>query len=139
MEVIEKPLTDTDLLKMFEQCEKLPQIEIPLKHYFSDGVYIREVIMPKNSFIVGKIHKTKHMNIVQQGKCLVWMNGEVHNIEAPYTFESEAGTQKILKIIEDTVWTTIHATEETDIDTLEESLATTSLEEKNHIKELLCQ
>lgn len=89
---------------------------LPLTHTFSDGVYVREVFMPQGSFIVGHVHKTRHINIVSTGKALVWMNGEIHEITAPFTFESEAGVRKVLLILEDMFWSTVHVTKEKDLD-----------------------
>ena len=116
--------------------------ELPLTHTFSDGVYAREIFMPKGMLVVGHIHNTTHLNIVSTGKALVYMNGVVEEITAPYTFESKAGTRKVLYITEDMFWTTIHKTDETDIDTIENIMvdkeASKDLNIENITKELLC-
>ena len=100
------------------------QVDCPLKHHFSPGVYMREITMPAGSIILGHEHITKHLNIISKGSCrlLDIETGEVTILEAPYTFESEAGVRKLLYIIEECVWSTVHVTEETDLDTLEEEL-----------------
>ena len=99
-------------------------IECNLEHRFSAGVYIREITMPTNSYILGHKHSTTHMNIISKGSCMLSDidTGEVTYIEAPYTFESKAGVQKFLYIIEECVWSTVHVTNETDIATLEKQL-----------------
>lgn len=96
--------------------------ECPLTHSFSDKVYIREVFMPKGSLIVGKVHKTRHFNIVLTGECEVLIGGEYRRIKAPCTFESLEGSQKTLYIYEDCRWATVHVNEdnETDLNILEE-------------------
>ncbi len=92
----------------------------PLRHQFAPGVYAREITMPKGAVVVGKQHKTQHFNIISQGVVSFWVDGQiVTTVRAPYTFVSEAGLQKVLVIHEETVWTTIHATDETDLATLE--------------------
>ena len=121
MHVVKK-VSDQAIAGLITELKELPQVDMPVKHSFSDSVYVREIFMPKNSIIVGKKHKTKHLNIVQQGECMVYMDGKLVHIKAPYTFESDAGVQKILRIIEDTVWSTVHVTEEKDIDVLEDLL-----------------
>ena len=103
---------------------------LPLTHTFSDGVYAREIFMPKGMIVVGHTHKTKHLNIVSTGKAKVWYNGSVKEITAPYTFESEAGMRKVLYIEEDMFWTTIHITDETDILKLENDLIDKSIDKK---------
>lgn len=98
---------------------------LPLTHTFSDGIYAREIFMPKGMYVVGHIHNTTHLNIISTGKALLYMNGDLSEIEAPFTFESKAGTRKVLYIIEDMFWTTVHVTNETNIDTLENTLVDT--------------
>lgn len=98
----------------------MPQQEAPVKHHFSDGVYVREIFMPEGMLIVGKIHKTKHLNIIQQGACRVVTPTRILDIKAPYTFESEAGEQKVVFMYTDVVWSTVHVTEETDLEKIEE-------------------
>lgn len=108
-------------MKQITEIENTPA-GLPLTHTFSDGVYAREIFMPKGMIVVGHIHKTKHLNIVSTGKARVWYNGSVKEVTAPYTFESDAGCRKVLYIEEDMFWTTIHATNETDLDELDKML-----------------
>ena len=103
-----------------EHMLSLPQMEAPVKHHFSKGVYAREIFMPKGMVIVGKIHKTRHLNIVSQGKCTVITTARRLEVEAPFTFESVEGEQKVVIMHEDTVWTTIHLTNETDLAKIEQ-------------------
>lgn len=108
--------------KLLEQ----PQVECPLDHWFAPGVYIRQVTMPKDSVVIGHQHKTAHFNIVTKGHASVYMDGELHDIKAPCTFVSNPGVRKILYMHEDTVWQTVHPTNETDLLKLEEELITKS-------------
>jgi len=110
----------TDKLHLEEV--KCVQDTCPTQHYFSDGIYTREIFMPKGLIIVGKAHKTRHLNVVLTGECDVMINGEMKHIKAPFTFESLAWSQKTLYIQEDCRWMTIHVNDddETDLDILEE-------------------
>lgn len=102
---------------------ELPQIECPLKHYFAPGVYVREIFMPAGAVVIGKIHKTEHFNIIQRGcVSLISENGEREVLRGPTTFVSGAGVQKVLYIHEDTVWSTVHVTDERDLEKLEAQL-----------------
>ena len=95
---------------------------LPLEHTFSDGVYVREIFMPKGMIIVGHMHKTKHLNNIVKGKARVWTNGAVVEITAPYLYESEPNMRKVLYIEEDMIWQTIHPTEITDLEELDKIL-----------------
>ena len=108
---------------LMREMGALPQAECPLKHYFAPHVYVREIFMPANTIVIGKIHKTKHFNIVQTGRAtLICEDGSHQQLNAPCTFVSEAGMQKVLYIHEDMVWSTIHITDNRDLESLETEL-----------------
>lgn len=120
--------------------QQLPQLEAPVKHHFSKGVYVREIFMPKGMLIVGKIHKTRHLNIVSQGSCTVVTPTRKFDVTAPCTFESFEGEQKVVLMHEDVVWSTVHVTEETDLVKLEEECITQEYDEEliKKLGEQLC-
>lgn len=96
-------------------CATLPQVECPLVHTFAPGVYCREITMPgatkehsHGTFIIGKKHKTKHVNIVLTGRASVLIDGVLTEIKAPSTFVSEAGCRKVLLIHEEMKFITVH-------------------------------
>ena len=102
---------------------KLPQTDLPLKHHFAPGVYVREISMPADTVVIGHIHRTEHLNILVQGSCMiVHADGNREILKAPMTFVSKAGVQKVLLILEDMIWQTVHVTDETDVEKLEEML-----------------
>ena len=105
-----------------------PQVEIEPTHYFADGIYAREIVIPAGTLLTGKIHRTRHLNIVSKGKIAVVTEDGQKIIEAPCTFVAEAGTKRVGLALEDTVWTTIHASQETDLDKLETELIAPSFE-----------
>jgi hypothetical protein len=107
---------------------KEPQVEIEPTHYFADGIYAREIVIPAGTLLTGKIHRTRHLNIVSKGKIAV-VTEEGHKvIDAPFTFVAEAGTKRVGFALEDTVWTTIHASQETDLVKLEDELIAPTFE-----------
>lgn len=101
-----------------------PQIEMPLRHRFAPGAYLREIFMPAGTFVIGHEHKTRHFNIVLSGRANVMMNGKVVEIAAPCVFVSDPGVRKVLFIKEDMRWTTLHPnpSDETNIEQLEAML-----------------
>jgi hypothetical protein len=103
-----------------QDLKNLPQVACPLTHLFAPGVYLRQIAMPAGTLVIGKIHRTEHFNVIERGKFAIRHDdGRVETLQAPVTFVSKAGVQKVLYIIEDTVWKTIHATSETDLEKLE--------------------
>lgn len=100
------------------ELQKMPQVDCPIVNHFAPGIYAREMTIPAGVVLTGAVHKTEHLNIISAGRIVVAGNGTRTEIVAPCTFVSKPGTQRAGYALETTVWTTIHATEETDIDKL---------------------
>lgn len=108
-------------LEQFEvRMLDFPQIDIPVKHYFSQGVYAREITIPKDTILTGKIHKFSQLNILSKGDISVLTDEGIKRIQAPFTIVSPPGTKRIAYAHEECVWTTIHGTELTDLEKIEE-------------------
>ena len=101
---------------------KLPQKEAPVFHNFSHGVYVRELHIPGDSWIMGKRHRYETCNILLKGKLSLYMGPGIpaKTIEAPLIFNSKPGTKKFAYAHKDTIFLNIHPTTETDIDKIEE-------------------
>ena len=131
-------IKEYDLIENLEEkllCEK--QVECPVTHRFAPGVYLREIFMPAGTFIIGQRHNTEHFNVITKGKALVRIDGVVETIQAGDTFVSEPNVRKVLYIQEDMVWQTIHPTEETDLDLLEDQIITKSNSYLEHEQQML--
>jgi len=138
-----QPVDQAVLVPYAQKLERLEagmlrhvQTEIPLTHRFAPGVYLREVFMPAGTIVLGHEHKTEHFNIIIKGRCTVLMDGQIEEIVAPCTLVSKAGVRKALYIHEDTIWQTVHPTEETDLTKLEEQLIIKSPVFLSHMQEL---
>lgn len=93
-----------------------------VKHYFSDGIYVKECSIPKGQIVVGMIHRHDHPVFLMKGSARVLTEaGGVEELKAPYYAISPAGTKRLLMTHEDTVWVTTHANPDNcqDIDVLE--------------------
>lgn len=94
---------------------------MPLRHSFADGCYVREILVPKNTLVVGKIHKHNHPRFLLRGEALVFTEhtGWRYFIAPSYVI-SQAGRKSIFYAIEDTVVVTVHVTDETDLEKIED-------------------
>lgn len=107
---------------LLAQVEQMPQVDCQTKHYFGPGIYIREVTMPAGSVVIGKPHRGDHMCVMLQGRMIiVQADGTKKELVAPMTFVGNAG-RKVAYILETTVFQNILATDETDIEVLENML-----------------
>lgn len=105
------------------------QTECPLKHVFAPGAYAREIFIPKGTLIVGKIHKHSHLNMLMKGTVSVLTEEGPKTLEAPLTMVSPAGTKRVVYTHEDTIWVTVHLTNETDLEKIEEEIIAKSYED----------
>ena len=95
----------------------------PLKHTFSDGIYVREIFMPAGTVCVGKIHRHDHPNFLMKGRVtVVTEEGGIQELQAPLSMISPAGTQRAVYVHEDTIWITVHLNpdNETDLKKIED-------------------
>jgi|TARA_Y100000310_G_scaffold238398_1_gene241772 hypothetical protein len=139
-----------DLVQSFsEKCEKLEhallnipkeeQAVCPLEHFFAPGIYMRKITMPKGVTGMGHKHTGKHYNIIMRGKVNVMIGEElIQVVKQGDIFISQEGDQKVLHMVEETEWMTVHHNpdDETDIETLEKRYTTHSDTFKEHQKML---
>lgn len=114
-------------------------VECPLKHSFTDGIYVREISIPKGMYIVGKIHKHAHPNFLLKGIVdVVTESGGLERLEGPCAMISPEGTKRALRTITDVVWITVHhnPTNTQDLDKLEEIVIADSYESYGQFKKL---
>ena len=112
-----------------QELAKLLQLDCPLKHHFAPGQYAREILLPKGSLVIGKIHKHAHINVVSKGRVSVMTEYGRMDIEAPCTFVSQVGTKRAVYAHEDTIWTTVHVTDETDLLKIEDEIIAKTYDE----------
>lgn len=102
-----------------QEMKKREQVNIPTKHYFSPGVYAREITIPAGTTLTGLIHKYTNLNILSCGEISVLTEEGIVRVKAPYTVISPPGTKRIAYAHTDCTWTTILHTKETDPDKIE--------------------
>ncbi len=105
-------------------------VELPLNHIFTrgtpgacGGMYTREIFMPSGAWVFSHIHRTSHPFVVLSGIAMVWTPEKgVETLTGGYLGVTDPGTQRILYIVEDTVWATFHATDLQDVEVIEKAL-----------------
>ncbi len=127
------------ILEMQKILEESPvstgwEEQFPLTHRFADNVYAREMFIPRDSVIVGKIHRYGHLNVITKGHVSVLTEFGVEELRAPCTFISKPGTKRVVYAHEDTIWTTLHGTRHTDVDQVEADIICKSFEEFDRLQ-----
>jgi hypothetical protein len=95
--------------------------------------------MPAGTIVTSRTHKTKHPFVLTKGACeIVSEDGSRDIIAAPYLGITEAGTRRVLVVLEDCEWTTFHATDKTDPNEIAETITETSNDLLPHDFKPLC-
>jgi len=91
------------------------QVQLAVKDTLVDGMYARTMFIPKGVLLIGAIHKREHLNFAH-GDITVLTEAGAQRIKGGMVLVSQPGTKRVGYAHEDTIWTTVHRTTETDID-----------------------
>ena len=122
-EILEAPgaITRERILSLEAAMEGAPQVECPLRHFFANGLYARELFIPAGTCAVGKIHRHEQMTMVLGDVTIVTPGEEPRRITSCEVFVSPAGIKRAVYAHSDTFFTTFHANPDNldDVDALE--------------------
>lgn len=91
----------------------------PVRHFFGDGVYVREWCSPAGVLVVSKIHKKRHPFFLLEGTLGVSTKDGVQTLSAPHFGMTEPGTKRVLFTHTPVRWITVHATDKTALADIE--------------------
>lgn len=117
------------IMRLQGALQKMPPADMPVRHYFAQGVYAREAFIPKGVAFVGRLHLQSQINIISQGDISVFTERGLERFKAPHTFVAPAGAKRSGFTHEDTVWTAILGTEKTDPEDIFETLTALDYEQ----------
>jgi len=92
------------------------------KHSFAEGMYVREMNIPAGVLMVTKIHKKSHPLFIISGDCSILQVEGIKRVQPPFYMITPAGTKRVIYFHENTILVTVHATEETNLDKIEEEI-----------------
>lgn len=91
-------------------------------HHFSDGLYAKQVHIPANHVVTSHCHQYSHLSVLAEGDVIVEVGGKFVEYSAPACIEIKAGLHHRVMARTDATWFCIHATQETDVDKIDEVL-----------------
>lgn len=98
------------------------EVDPCIVHNFSDGLYAKQMTIPKG-FVAGQhSHTFSHLSVLAKGKVVVKTDTDEQTYEAPACIEIKKQTNHMITALEDAVWFCIHATDEQDITRIDEVL-----------------
>ena len=92
------------------------------EHFFSQGLYAKKMIIPAGTQIPTHQHVYDHLSILAQGRVRVTAGKVTQEYVAPTAIEIKKELAHTIQAMEDSVWFCVHATQETDIDKIDQTL-----------------
>jgi hypothetical protein len=132
VEALENAMLNSDDIRIAKGNSDM----FPLKHSFSEGVYIREMFMQKGGLVIGKLYKISHTWFLLKGELEVATDEGVNYYIAPCYVHAPEGTKRVLHAIEDVIFVNVYPNPDniTDIEQLEDMLTCKSYEKYKEYK-----
>lgn len=109
--------------RLQEEMLKMPQVkDMVTDHFFADGMYSRRVFRKAGTLIVGKVHLKDHFFICTKGEIIAWTENGMKKLSAGDIIECKRGTKRVTLATMDSIGTTIHKTDKTNLDEIEAEL-----------------
>jgi len=103
----------------------------PLEHTFCDGLYIRKITSPPGSLISSGIHKKEHSWFLMQGRMSILSEEGIKEIKAPASGITKPGTKRLIYTHNECIFTTVHATDCKDVDSVEKEICAADFNDKD--------
>lgn len=113
---------------------EVPEGEAPITHHFAPKVYMRQMDAKAGTLVVSKMHRTEHLNILLRGSVTIVTENGLEFLKAPLILKSSAGTKRIGYFNEDSSWITVHPTDLTCVDEIENEVIVSEHEVDDFLK-----
>lgn len=124
MNFAEQLKVNNSVSELHKVMEGTFEIDLGVVHNFSDGLYAKQMFIPKGYTVGQHEHKFSHLSILAKGKVIVKTDDFEKEYTAPSCLEIKQGINHAIEALEDSVWFCIHATDETNIDKIDKVLIT---------------
>lgn len=101
----------------------MPQVDVPIEHFFGDGVYGRQMTLKAGEAFTGAVHLTNHINVLAQGTMLIKTStSDAEEITSPHVFECSPNTKKMGYAVTDCVLINFIGTDLKDVKEIERTV-----------------
>lgn len=108
-----------------------------VNHDFVPGIYLRQMILYEGSTVISGVHKRDHVWFLLEGHITIVSGGVNEDYEAPYVGFSNAGTQRVIRANEYSIFQNVfkNPLDNKDLDYVEKyNYALTKEEYNEYIK-----
>ena len=132
------PIAKASVRQKIEALEsewlKLPQVDIPVVHRFSGGIYAREIIIPEDTLLTGKIYKDDHFDVMVYGDITVTSDDGKKRLTGFNIFQGKRGKKRAGYTHSETKWITFCASPEMDDEDYIDSLTSNTFLEHSKVE-----
>lgn len=90
------------------ECE---QVDIPVKNNHANGMYTREITIPRGTLLTGRVHLFDYVDIMLSGDITVATAEGAKRFTGANVLDGKAGRKRAGYAHEDTRWITVHKTD----------------------------
>lgn len=101
---------------------ELDQVEIPVKESYANGMYTRQIMIPRGTLLTGRVHMFPYVDIMLAGDIEVATPDGIKHMTGWNVLQGFAGRKRIGYAWEDTYWATVHRTDQFEPGAMEELL-----------------
>ena len=98
------------------------------QHFFGDGVYVRSLLIPAGTCVIGRLHKQARVCLILAGRCRIVDEYQELFVQAPWIGEFRAGSKTAVFAETDTLWAACLGTDLKDSKTAFDALTCESHE-----------
>jgi hypothetical protein len=123
--ILAKPTLQHKIDVLQDELLKMPQADIKTIHSFEEGKYIRKIIAPPWTVMIGAKHKTPYKVKIEKGTVAFNIGDVVHTLTAPVEFDAPIGERRVARAFEEeVVWVDIYDNLDncTNIDEIEDRI-----------------
>lgn len=108
-------------------AEDLAEQGIHVEHHFcgtepGPKPYIKETHIPSGMFLGQHMHRHDHLSVLVKGCVRMWIDGLPQDLLAPRVLLLKAGSSHAVEAITDAVWLCVWNTEDTNPETVDQTI-----------------
>lgn len=118
-----------EILRIEQELLKLAQVDCPVTNYQLNGVYARSMFIPAGTLLTGKIHNFENIAILAKGRLRITNGTDSYIISEGHIMVDPPGIKRLGYAETDVIFITVHRTDNTEIDAIEDELVSDTFEE----------
>lgn len=131
--------TDKSIMLLQESMLEQEQVEIPTLEFISNGLYTREIIIPAGTALISRVWLEPYVDIMVSGDITVITPDGPVRYTGYNIFVGTPGRKRAGYAHSDTIWVTVHRTEEKTHVGLLEKMSVPNVQDYKLLGESVCR